>query len=389
MLVATIFRFARTIRCAMVISATRKAAAISPVVKPTTARSVSATCASCDSAGWQQVKISRSRSSASPGSVAKGERSSSSSFSRYLLSRRRISIARRRAVVINHAPGLSGMPCSGHFSSAATRLSWTTSSARSKSPRVRTNAAVRRPASSRKTATSNPVHSSEFKGARWPAALAAVCVSAVLGGLRRPSGFRFRDLSRVVDDGPHLYRPGRPCLGYGKRLVEILDLDDREPSDDLLGLDVRSVGDDCLAVLDAHRRRAARPLELLAADQPAGPALLLEPLARPLVWGVQLILGQVLKGSLVVGATHEHEDVLHFESLQIRAVCGAASFIPTNGTRRNRHLVSRARGPPHISRHRRREPRRGWRKEERICRCVTTRRRAPRRWLQRRRRPAD
>ena len=32
-------------------------AAISAVVKPATARSVSATCASCDSAGWQHVKI--------------------------------------------------------------------------------------------------------------------------------------------------------------------------------------------------------------------------------------------------------------------------------------------------------------------------------------------
>ena len=41
-----IFAFARTSRCAIVASATRNARAISPVVSPQTARSVSATCAS-------------------------------------------------------------------------------------------------------------------------------------------------------------------------------------------------------------------------------------------------------------------------------------------------------------------------------------------------------
>src|SRR5438105_423742 len=63
---STIFRLARTIRCAMVASLVRKARAISGVVSPITARRVSATCASRLSAGWQQVKISRSRSSCSP-----------------------------------------------------------------------------------------------------------------------------------------------------------------------------------------------------------------------------------------------------------------------------------------------------------------------------------
>ena len=58
-----IFAFARTIRCASVSSATRNARAISPVVSPPTRRRVSATCASGESAGWQHVKISESRSS--------------------------------------------------------------------------------------------------------------------------------------------------------------------------------------------------------------------------------------------------------------------------------------------------------------------------------------
>ena len=44
--------------------------AISSVVRPQTSRSVSATCASGASAGWQQVKISRSRSSSTLSSSA-------------------------------------------------------------------------------------------------------------------------------------------------------------------------------------------------------------------------------------------------------------------------------------------------------------------------------
>ena len=47
----------------MVASGTRKAWAISGVVMPASVRRVSATCASNDSAGWQQVNMRRSRSS--------------------------------------------------------------------------------------------------------------------------------------------------------------------------------------------------------------------------------------------------------------------------------------------------------------------------------------
>src|SRR5216683_2455173 len=247
MCASTIFLLARTMRCATVASDRRKALAISIVVNPTTARRVRATCASCDSAGWQHVKISRRRSSASAGSSRKSERSSSASLSRYLLSRRRMSIARRRAVVISHAPGLSGMPCSGHFSSAASRLSWTTSSARSKSPSARISAAVSRPASSLKTATT--------------AASVVACVASAF---------------RVVDQGPDLDDSAAgPRLGHAECFVEILHFDDREPADDLLRLDERAVRDFGLAVLDANRRCGARTLELSATGDPARLAVLL------------------------------------------------------------------------------------------------------------------
>src|ERR1700686_1711180 len=310
---STIFLLARTMRWATVASVSRNALAISPVVNPATARSVSATCASCESAGWQHVKINRSRSSASAGSGANGERSRRASFSRYLLSRRRMSMARRRAVVISHAPGLSGMPVSGHFSSAATRLSWTTSSARSKSPRARTSPAVSRPASSRKTAAT--------------ADSAAVCVpSAVRRSLRHPRA-RFLDLCRVVDHGPHLDNPVLPAswpnLGHGKRLVQVLNLDDRESADDLFGLDEGAVGDDGLAVLESNGRRAVRTQELLTSDDLPRLAVVLEPLVDVLVGSRHLLLRQVRPGCLVFDAIDEHQDVLH-AGPPISAVLGAA-----------------------------------------------------------------
>ena len=61
-----IFCLARTSRLAMVGSLDRNARAISAVVSPASVRRVSATRASSERAGWQQVNISRSRSSGTP-----------------------------------------------------------------------------------------------------------------------------------------------------------------------------------------------------------------------------------------------------------------------------------------------------------------------------------
>src|SRR5256886_15307296 len=118
------------------------------------------------------------------------------------------------------------MPWSGHFSSAASRLSWTTSSATSKLPMILTMAPVSFAASSRKMATS--------------AASVAGRVSV------RPSSFHSR---------PHLDGTGRPRLGHLQRLVQVFDLDDGEASDDLLRLHERSVGDDWLAIVEPNGGR--------------------------------------------------------------------------------------------------------------------------------------
>ena len=63
MCAALIFCFERVTRCAMVVSGTRKAAAISATVRPPSSLRVSATRFSGARAGWQQVNTSRSRSS--------------------------------------------------------------------------------------------------------------------------------------------------------------------------------------------------------------------------------------------------------------------------------------------------------------------------------------
>ena len=152
-----IFRFARTSRCAIVGSATRKARAISVVVSPPTSRSVSATRASAASAGWQQVKTSARRSSgieltSSSSAGSASSRASSSALRANVCSRRSRSIARLRAVVMIQAAGLSASPSRGQRSSAMAKASCTASSARWRSPRTRVRMATARPHSSRKTA---------------------------------------------------------------------------------------------------------------------------------------------------------------------------------------------------------------------------------------------
>ena len=88
-------------------------AAISAVVSPPSVRSVSATCASRASAGWQQVKTSSRRSSGKVVVVHRvlhrlGDLEQARASRRSVRSRRMRSIARLRAVVTSQAPGLVG-----------------------------------------------------------------------------------------------------------------------------------------------------------------------------------------------------------------------------------------------------------------------------------------
>src|SRR5215510_7827114 len=62
-------------------------------------------------------------------------------------------MARLRAVVTIHAPGLGGRPSDRHLAAATVNASWTASSAASMSPRKRISVATQRPYSRRKTAS--------------------------------------------------------------------------------------------------------------------------------------------------------------------------------------------------------------------------------------------
>jgi hypothetical protein len=150
---------ARDSRWAMVGSPVRYAAAISAVVRPHTARRVSATCHSLGSDGWQHANTRPSRSSSSDwsGPATGSTRTAppspgcarprvsvtarSASFSSPARARRSRSIALRRAVVASHPPGLGGTPSAGQCSRASVKASCTRSSASPTSPSRRASAA--------------------------------------------------------------------------------------------------------------------------------------------------------------------------------------------------------------------------------------------------------
>ncbi len=153
MFACRIFALARVSRFATVCSGCRNARAISAVRSPQTSRRVSATCDSGDRAGWQHVKIIRSWSSATGGTVTSsvGTASTTASVSLACLvdSRRSRSSARLRATVVIHAPGLRGTPRSGQLRSASANASCTASSASPMSPTSRATVASARPNSAR------------------------------------------------------------------------------------------------------------------------------------------------------------------------------------------------------------------------------------------------
>src|SRR6266852_3919532 len=243
-------RFARTIRWAMAGTGTRKARAISSVVRPPRTRSGSATRASCAKTGWQAMKMRPRRSSPTSSSIA-GSRSKpswarsksrpiSSCFRSSILRRRMRSIARCFAVPMSQAPGRSGTPSPGHCSSAATRASCASSSAVPMSPTTRASPAMSRADSMRQIAS------------------IARCAS-VAAVWRRRSPFRgpmARAPSHAVElddltdlEGPALVGcPLEPLEG----LVDRAHLPQPVPGDQLLGLRERPVDDGALLAVEPN-----------------------------------------------------------------------------------------------------------------------------------------
>src|SRR5438445_6544913 len=295
---ALILRLARARRCAIVGSATRKDLATSLVERPPSSRRVSATCASMESAGWQQVKMRRSRSSCTgpssssvPGSSLPGESTATSlSSSCPRGSRRRRSMARLRAVVVIQPPGLGGRPSAGHLRKATANASCTASSATSMSPKTRIRAATDRPDSSRK-----------IRPTSAPSSLGAASMSCSLSG---PGYVSERaDLDRLRDCCGGLRRPG-------ERGVEVIGLDDVEAAEVFLRLREGAVGGQHLAVGQAHDRGGVGFVQAAGEDPGASRLDLLLEHADPLHELPHLLLAHWLAG-LALDGVHGQQVLRH------------------------------------------------------------------------------
>src|ERR1700733_7817917 len=150
-------------------------------------------------------------------------------------------MARLRAVVTIHAPGLGGWPSDGHLATATVNASWTASSAASISPRKRIRVATQRPYSRRKTASTVTARESTAAGPTG---------SLRVGGVN-PDGVVEVPAEQRADLDRPLFR-SRGELGPLQGGVQVGRVDDPEPGQVLLGLGVRPVGKQKIAAGRAH-----------------------------------------------------------------------------------------------------------------------------------------
>src|SRR4029453_9461668 len=189
--------------------------------------------------------------------------------------RRSQSIARCLPVPMSQAPGLSGAPDSGHWSSAAMSASWARSSATPTSRTIRASPAMSRGDSIRQTASM----------ARWASEDGTVLpVVGRLGAqaLLLLAQLRGELVAEIVG------REHRADLELGllhgrsldplDRLVQRLGLDQPETREQLLGLRERAVDHLTLREADAHALGAG--MEPLAGEHHAGVGQLLVVLAH-------------------------------------------------------------------------------------------------------------
>src|SRR3989337_934658 len=264
MLAALILYLARASRFAIADSLAGNEGHTSSTLRPPISRKVKATWCSVRNAGWQQVKISRSRSSLAGPSSAQSSAPgpcdvlatapSCSSSSRPRSERRRLSIARFRAVVTIHPAGLGGMPPVRHRSMATTNASWTASSASVMSPKPRIRGATAWPYTSRNTRSTSVV-------SRWAATVRFTSLLAWrYGVLYAPGRTEWAHFDRMVERLHHLACPGQGC-------IEVVRVDDVEPSDVLLRLGERPVRHHRAAIPNAHNGRRVGAMECATEDE--------------------------------------------------------------------------------------------------------------------------
>src|SRR5215469_14020336 len=195
-------------------------------------------------------------------------------------------MARLRAVVTIHAPGLGGRPCDGHLATATVNASWTASSATSISPRKRIRVATQRPYSRRKTASTvtarEPMVAARIRSLR-PAL-------PVQGVVEVP--FKERaDLDRQL-------LCGCGALGPLQGLVQVGGVDNPEPGEVFLGLRVRPVGNqEAVAGLAHHGRRCRATLQAGLEHERTG----VPHLVSQRVYAGPHLLGPVRGNALIVG----------------------------------------------------------------------------------------
>src|SRR6266851_5250602 len=185
----------------------------------------------------------RPRRSSPPMSSSIAASNSFSAVSCWLTSRlrrRSRSIARCFAVPISQAPGLAGMPDSGHCSRAATSASCASSSATPTSPTIRANPAISRADSIRQTA-SIVRWVSDVSGLGGRLRPPALVLLPQLGRVRLPEVVRLEHLANfdltVVAGGIG------DALDPFDRLFPRLHLPDPEAGDELLRLGEGPVDD--------------------------------------------------------------------------------------------------------------------------------------------------
>ena len=146
-------------------------------------------------------------------------------------------MARRRAVVVSHAAGLSGMPSRVQRSSARSAASATASSARSQSPVVRIRAATMR--------------------SRSPA-MASATARRAASSARPVDAWRRRPGRQRTDAARGARSAAIGCsAAIVDRLVEVGALEDVEAGDPFARLGERAVGHQHLAVRACARSRAS------------------------------------------------------------------------------------------------------------------------------------
>src|ERR1700730_3091314 len=195
------------------------------------------------------------RSSSSPMSSSRAESRSGmacccSSMSRAIISclrssmrpRRRWSKARRLAVAISQAPGLSGTPVAGHRSRAANRSSCVNSSASGTSRSILAKLVISRGCSIRQTA----------RIARWASAAVMAADRLCRPFASRAAQGERAKLTNPFPAGEEVLVELHELLRRGQGLLLVPQLEDRVAADHFLGLDERAVDDTELPVLDAH-----------------------------------------------------------------------------------------------------------------------------------------